>query len=380
VRHLNHAGDTTETIARALELEINGGYTGVRAEANGSRLTIVSRAMGADGNLITLGVTTAGALQAVVSGPTLLGGADGVWYTDLNSAMKINRAARDWTRSFMRALAAYGIAAVSAFSTELQHGDPRVSAGIAQRYPSGNPVLLNTPALQTNFSPASLAYWKEVHREMAGIMAQAGMPPYLQFGEVQWWYFPYDGTGMPFYDAYTLERFRDAFGRELPLFGSNLSELAGREAEAAFLASLIGEFTDAIMAHVRSTHPECRFELLYPTDVNATPLNQAVNYPLAHWTPEKYDCLKTESFTYTYDRNLDASRGTIRFSEQAGFRRESRSHLVGISDVYTAWQKEAQSALGESLESVVLFALDQFCLIGYDLSYDARHKRSVLAA
>ena len=33
---------------------------------------------------------------------------------------------------------------------------------------------------------------------MAGIQAAAGLQPYLQFGEVQWWYFPNDGDGHPF--------------------------------------------------------------------------------------------------------------------------------------------------------------------------------------
>ena len=34
---------------------------------------------------------------------------------------------------------------------------------------------------------------------MADVMAEAGVAPYLQFGEVQWWYFA-DAAGMPFYD------------------------------------------------------------------------------------------------------------------------------------------------------------------------------------
>jgi len=38
---------------------------------------------------------------------------------------------------------------------------------------------------------------------------------------------------------------------------------------------------------------------------------------------------------------------------------------VGISDWTTAWQKEVRLAKAEALESVVLFALDQFALIGY---------------
>src|SRR5881409_1321989 len=45
----------------------------------------------------------------------------------------------------------------------------------------------------------------------------------------------------------------------------------------------------------------------YPTDVNQTPFNQAINYPLASWTPSALTCLKTESFGFTLQRNLDGS-------------------------------------------------------------------------
>jgi hypothetical protein len=37
--------------------------------------------------------------------------------------------------------------------------------------------------------------------------------------------------------------------------------------------------------------------------------------------------------------------------------------LVGITGYTTPWEKEARISLGEKLESVVLFALDQFCLM-----------------
>ena len=49
--------------------------------------------------------------------------------------------------------------------------------------------------------------------------------------------------------------------------------------ECAFLPGLIGEFTDAVMAYVRQTHPDTRFEVLYPPDVNDTPLNRVMNFP-----------------------------------------------------------------------------------------------------
>jgi len=68
-------------------------------------------------------------------------------------------------------------------------------------------VIVSTPALQTNFSPASAAFWQQVYLDMATVLTAAGLTPYLQFGEVQWWYFPDDGSGMPFYDASTTSTF-----------------------------------------------------------------------------------------------------------------------------------------------------------------------------
>ena len=47
--------------------------------------------------------------------------------------------------------------------------------------------------------------------------------------------------------------------------------------ECTFLPELIGEFTNAVMTHVRQSHPDARFEVLYPPDVNDTALNRLVN-------------------------------------------------------------------------------------------------------
>jgi hypothetical protein len=51
--------------------------------------------------------------------------------------------------------------------------------------------------------------------------------------------------------------------------------------------------------------------------------------------------------------------------------------LLGVGDATTAWLKEAQMALGKGLESVVLFALDQFCLIGYPVPLQPGLRRSL---
>ncbi len=154
--------DTNESIAKAFEFLINDGSTGVRASSSGAVLTIYSRQLGTTGNAITLSATpTSGAFQAVASGTTLTGGVDGEWFTDTAALPRLNRAARDWHRAYFGALDALGIEATAALSMELSHGDPTLTAGIAQRYPDSAPVLLNTPSLQTNFSPASLDFWKQ---------------------------------------------------------------------------------------------------------------------------------------------------------------------------------------------------------------------------
>jgi hypothetical protein len=147
--------------------------------------------------------------------------------------------------------------------------------------------------------------------------------------------------------------------------------------EAAFLPGLIGSFTSQIIAFVRSSIPNCRFEVLYPIDVNDTPLNRVINYPVSEWTPTILNCLKTESFGYTYARNLDLSATSIAAGIPLGFPPSQRSHLVGISDSSTSWLKEARMAQAAGFESVVLFALDQFCLIGYSLPLSTGMRRSV---
>ena len=243
-------------------------------------------------------------------------------------------------------------------------------------YPDDTPVLVSTPALQTNFGPQSLAYWKQVYADMASLQVAAGLQPYLQFGEVQWWYFP-NNSGMTFYDAYTTSTFQSQFGRSLPVFNTNSEDPSLYIQELTFLSGLIGAFTAQIMNFVRTQYPTCRFEVLYPTDTNDTPFNRKANYPDADWTPATLTCLKTESFGFTGNRNVTQCLSTIDFPRLQGFPPSQSSHLIGISDSSTPWVKETQLSIGPGLESVVLFALDQYCLIGYATPIPKAMRRSV---
>ena len=338
--------------------------------------------MGLAGDANTVAATTtSGGFTATASGSSFAGGADGDWRTDLTASPALNRAVRDWTAAYFAALVGYGIDAAASFSMELQHGDPSASAGIAQMGPAGDPILLPTPSLQTNFSPTSLAFWKVVYEEMAAIQAAAGLTPYLQFGEVQWWYFPNDGlgtnfSGMPFYDAWNLATFTALYGHPLATITVNTVDPAVYPDETAYLPTVIGNFTAAIMSFVRGTQPACRFEVLYPTDVNQTAFNRAINYPVAAWTPAALTCLKTEAFGFTFGRNLDQSWATLDFGSTLGFTASERSHLVGVGDSTVAWLKEVRAAEGKRFESVVLFAIDQFCLIGYEVPLEGGLRRS----
>lgn len=389
IQHLHLVGDTAESIAKAFELEINNGYTAIWAHAEGSVLTVQARAMGVAGNNIKLEARVISpndsGFSVAVSQDALSGGTDGDWRTDLESIPRLNRAVRDWTRSYLKALKSYGIEVTAAFSMELQHGNPSPEAGIAQRYSDSLPCLLNTPALQTNFSPTSLAYWRQVYLEMADLMAEAEHPPYLQFGEMQWWYFPnrWDSTqgawvaasSMPFYDQYTMERFRQTYDREMHTI-ANASELPSlHPEECSFLPALIGEFSLAVMSFVRQTHSQTRFEVLYPPDVNDSPLGKVINLPAA-WNSSNLDCMKTENFSFTYGRNLNQARDSVLLPMELGFPRSKSSHLVGIGEYTTPWLKEYRLALAEGVESVVLFALDQFCLIGYKMPLSRGLRRS----
>jgi hypothetical protein len=385
VQHEINPGDTSESVCTWFWLEFNRGYTGVRATRSGSVLTIWARRMGTEGNGITISTSpTTGDFTLTASSSTIDGGVNGHWRPDLTASPRINRAARDWSRSYYAALDSYGIDVAAAFSTELKYEneDDLEDVEIVQRGPEGDPIFLPTPAVQTNFSAASLDFWKEVYKGMAEIQADAGITPYLQFGEVQWWYFPHDGlgtnfSGMPFYDAWTQSEFQSRYAHAMAVITANTVDPLDYPDESEFLPAVIGEFTSAVMDHVRDTYPDCRFEVLYPTDVNQTAFNRAINFPESAWTPSALTCLKTESFGFTFNRNLNQGRSTIEFGESLGWPNSQRAHLVGLMDATTPWLKEARMAEGENFESVVLFALDQMCLIGYPAPLKSLMRRAV---
>ena len=389
IDHVNLIGDTPASIATCFELLINGGVTGVRAEADGPILNLFARAFGSAGNGINIGaVTNDQQFTAQRSSSSLAGGVDGKWVTDLAAVPRLNRATRDWSSNYFRALNECGVSVAVAFSMELGNGDDSADASIAQRYPDGSAAWLNTPSLQTNFGPQSTAFWRQVYLDMAALMSGAGVPVHLQFGEVQWWYFcppadpahgnwnPRPNGGMPFYDAYTTAGFQAEYGTAMHVFTDPSNDPTAYPNESAFLPKLIGTFTTAIQDAVIAAYPTARFEVLYPPDVNDAALTRVINLPASAWTPVNMACLKTENFTYTGNRDLNRARQAVQLPEDLGFTASQSSHLIGIGDYTSPWLKEWSIAVSAGLESVVLFALDQFCLIGYPVPLSSGDARS----
>ncbi len=387
ISHLVLPDDDSSTVAQAIAALINVGTNLVWASANGANLTLTARSMGTLGNGIAFALISSSPYFSINAPSNVLsGGIDGTpytlasdngglndtlmaaasfWRTDLTAVPRINRAARDWHAAFFGAIKTYGMDVVAAFSTELMNGDPSSTAGIAQRYFDGKPVVLNTPAIQTNFSPTCLTYWQQVYLDIAALQSAAGLVPYLQSGEVQWWYFSAAGVSMPFYDAYTMQQFTAAYGVPMKEILTNAADPASYPNEVTFLPLLIGAYTSAIRTALQNAYPACRYEVLYPTDTNNTPLNTLINYPAADWTPQNLTCLKTESFGFTSGYDLVNCTMSMNTSATKGFTNPQRAHLVGIGDAWSAWLKEVDIAQSQGLETVVLFALDQYCLIGY---------------
>ena len=142
---------------------------------------------------------------------------------------------------------------------ELGNGDPSAAAGIAQVGPAGDPILLPTPSLQTNFSPTSLAFWQEAYAEMAGIQAAAGLSRFCSSAKCSGGIFRTTATGhrvfgMPFYDAWNAEpvsggvRARDGGDHDEHGESGGVIRMKLR-----ILPAVIGNFTNAIMTFVRAT-------------------------------------------------------------------------------------------------------------------------------
>jgi len=201
-----------------------------------------------------------------------------MWVIDSTASQPLNRAIRDWQADYFSALKAAGIGVVVSFSQELVNppDDPAGGAVWTQRYPDNSPATTDTGfgglySSTSAFGAVVPTYMASVYAKMGALMAAAGLPPRLQFGEVLWWYIV-GASGMGFYDADTVQAAAQAGISPLHRFlTANDDPSVNGYADANFLRARLGNYVAAVLAQV----PAALFELLWPLDVN---VRHAANY------------------------------------------------------------------------------------------------------
>ncbi len=378
--------DTPSTIAAHFAYYINEVFVGVGAEASGGVLTITVRSP-APAYSFSFSESHNSAQGTVTVSGSLTGGVVGDWVIDDTITPVLNRAARDWHADYFAELAAHGMSCVVAFSQELVlPPDNPPSAVWVQRYPDGQPVETATGFGNKNsshcaFAPPFRDYIKKAYEEMAGHMEAAGLTARLQFGEVLWWYFA-NASGMAFYDAYTTSRFQTQHGRPLYTFLTpNDDPSVNRYVDADFLRQTVKDHVDAIRSYVLATHPNGKFELLWPLDVNdpaTRRLNRYINLPV-EWETKAgsgFDTFLIEGFQFAgLDRNLDKVRWMAAYPfEVLSWPRADCRYLMGLFNAGWPWQRDYLIARRCRVPLLKIWAYDHLCLYARTLPLPAESR------
>jgi len=248
-----------------------------------------------------------------------------------------------------------------------------------------------------NFGPGMRGYQKSVLSCVADLMAAEGIVPDLQFGEFLWWFFTNHrdsnpSGGMAYYDSDTTSKAQANLGRGVaPFVAPTDSPDKNGGQDAAFLRARLHEHVTDIMSTVRAAHPNARFEVLFPYDVNyPTPagvhdlggaLNRFVNLP-KEWESKQtagFDRFKTEALDFgAWSRDLNLARTAIELPGQLGWPRESVRHLVPVFNPGYPWDKEVAIAMS-NCSVVNLWAWDHVCIFGLSVQA-ANDTRSALQA
>jgi hypothetical protein len=121
---------------------------------------------------------------------------DGTWQIDPAASNPINFPLRVWHSDFFRLAAVQNLAVTASFSMELVNppDDGTVTNTWIARYADGTSVTTDTGFANLSSSqcpPVSTVatYQIAVYKEMAQLQSQAGLVPWLQFGEFLWWFF-----------------------------------------------------------------------------------------------------------------------------------------------------------------------------------------------
>lgn len=379
-------GDSLETIAAHFAWLINATYVGVWAHAEGAALRIEARSAAPAYQFpVSAAIEAATGSTGALSGMGVLpGGSMGAWVIDADAPEPLNRAARDWHRDFYTCCAAHQLGVTTACSMELVNPPPAFAA----HFPGGAPVITsvgfgNLSSTHCSFNESMLAFHKRVYLALAGLMNEAGLTPSLQCGEFCWWYFTnwsadHPGGGMAYYDPETQAAAHAALGRPLHVFRQPFDDPGvNGGADAQFLRHRLRDYVESLTAHVRTTYPAAKFEVLFPYDVNypvpagvhliGGSLNRFVNLPPEWEAPGSsgFDRFKIEALDFgAWSRDLDLVRDCLRFGRSLGWPTSSLGLMTPVFRGGYPWEREMREALQMGYGQVHLWAFDHLCLYG----------------
>jgi hypothetical protein len=188
--------DTVDTIATHFVQYINSASVSMWAEKTGTgQLTIHTRTPNW-GDVLDVTQDQASAAGTVTSTGSLAVGVDGTWQIDPSASNPINFPLRQWHSDFFKLAAAENLQVTSSFSMELVNppDDGTAANTWTARYADGSSVRTDTGFANLSSSqcppvPTVTSFQKAVYKQIALLQSQAGLVPWLQFGEFLWWFF-----------------------------------------------------------------------------------------------------------------------------------------------------------------------------------------------
>ncbi len=185
--------DTTDTIAEHFVYFINSASVSMWAEKTGAgQITIHTRTPNWGD---TLQVSPDGSVT-ISDGSNLDKGTDGIWQVDPSASNPINFPVRQWHSDLFNEVKTAGLLITSSFSMELVNppDDGTVANAWQARFYDGSAPTTDTGfaslfSSQCAFIDNMTEFQKSVYSVMAGLQSNAGLTPWLQFGEFLWWFY-----------------------------------------------------------------------------------------------------------------------------------------------------------------------------------------------
>lgn len=378
--------DTIDTIADHFVYFINETFIGVWAERDGAgKLKVNVRTPMWTFTKSTSKTSTNGTISESGS---LAAGTEGTWEIDTAASNPINFPTRKWHADFFAEIDVKNWGCVAALSMELV--DPPDSAGspMIARFNDGTRVLTATGFGGLNSAHCAFIsrvadFQKAAYKELAKLMNDATLTPWLQFGEFVWWFFAGGSpASMAFYDADTKAAANTALGRDLYVFAAPTSDPSVNSyADANWLRGRIKTHIDTIRNHVLATYSGAKFELLWPYDVNyptqnsfgiGGQLNRYVNLPSEFETKSGsgLDRMKMEALSFgSQERNHNKTRETVTFpyTSPLTWPKADTAFLVAIFNGGCPWERDYLYAVAQSAPLVNLWAFDHTCLMSWPL-------------